>query len=140
MTLNEIQRLHDEYLKRKIIERIQSIDRRQWIAIEHKFNRWEFPVEFYNLIPKWWKGFGDDQHHDFISPVCNFISNNFNNKEKLEYHNVWNGCMTLEEFEYWWNTRNTIKNTEYYHKRSNIQKIKWWEDDVYNKLSELNLW
>lgn len=139
------QRVSDERLAKKLVKRIYSLPKEEWIEVEHTFNRWRFPMKFYDLMPKWWLKKWDKQKGEraikIISPVMNIVHKEFGNKEELRYHNVYLGKMTNDEFEYWYDfARGTESISAYYDKKFNVEKIKWWDEDVYKKLSELNVW
>lgn len=142
----KIQLWQDKTLAKKLVKRLHTIDKEQWIRINHTFNRWDFPIEFYDIMPKWWldesrQGWMD-RKHEIISPVMEVIDTVFSRKEQLMYHNVTVGKMTEQEFEYWYdmNTKDDKKVIDFYTRESLINSIKWWEDETFEKLSKLNLW
>lgn len=135
----------DNKLSQKIIKRLLSTPKDEWLSIGHTFNRWEFPIEFYDLIPSWWSKEWDKHLRDrafrITNSVASEISKEFSTKEQLRFHNVTIGSMTDEQFEYWFgNIRNNPNSSSiYYDRMFNIEKIKWWEDDTYSKIEKLNI-
>ena len=132
----------DERLAQRLIERLYTLEEWQWIPAEHTFNSWKFPLEFYDLIPKWWKrGMKINRAMRVISPVMDVVHTKFGRKEELRYHNVHKGKMTNDEFEFWYNLdRNGNNLSDYYDKRYKVEQIKWWDEETFKKLSELNVW
>jgi len=144
-------------ISRKIIKRLYEIPKDQWIPIYSKFNIWEFPEQFYDLIPMidpyCWKGIGYKKKCNtalkIIAPVLAIITKEFGEKELLRYHNVNYGDMTYDEFEYWYEKvrphinivgKTSIQSSEYHNRKNKINKIKFWEDDIFEKLCKADVW
>lgn len=133
---NAIKQNRDKILIQKLLLRLYCLDERLWLSFSEDFNSWKFPMEFYDLIPKWWRyKMPIKRASDLINPVMMAIREKFGHKEELRFHNVDRGGMTNDEFEYWYSIHeNGAKAEEYYNRRFEIESIKWWEDDVYEKL------
>ncbi len=130
----------DKVLIEKLLNRFYESPKDMWIYYDHTFNSWEFPLEFYDLIPNWWFDSSMDRKHQVLKPIAKLVKDEFGLKEELRYHNVQKGDMTDEEFEYWFKNKDEewfFYN--YYDKKRNIEKIQWWKEDVYQKLVELNI-
>src|ERR1700679_943454 len=124
-------------LQRKMIDRLWTIDKREWLSIGHGLNNWEFSHHFYDLIPKWWNK-RPRKWVVFLQPISDVIDKEFSHKEQLRYHNVQCGSITNEEFEYWYDHvrgdgRNAEK-TDYYDRRRYIDRIEWWKDEVFEAI------
>lgn len=128
----------DKRLQRKFIKRLLSIEKNKWVAINHTFNRWQIPPEFYDLIPKWW-GYNNlpKKTFAFIRPIMEIVDNIFTKEEQLRYHNVEKGKMTDAEFTYWYSIERFEKDImKYYEKRKYMDSIEWWKDDVFGKIKK----
>lgn len=123
----------------RIKKRLLSFDKELWLNFGWQFNFWEFPIQFYDLIPFWYRyGCNNKFASKLLCPMNDEIRRVFTEKEQLRYHNVFKGKKTDEEFEFWFSNR--IKNNnDYYYMRYEVDKIKWWEKDVYKKLVENEL-
>jgi hypothetical protein len=130
----------DSRLICKSVMRLISLNKNNWIRYGNKFNSWEFPIEFYDLIPKWWT-IGSDIHRasKIIRPIRKIITDTFGEKEELRYHNVVNGKMSDSEFEYWWTIRDDNldgdKFKSYYDKKFKMEELEWWKEEVFNKIN-----
>lgn len=131
----------DKRLSDKLVKRLMILPKDQWLEYGHIFNTWGFPVEFYDLLPNWWKGsFPMKRAARIINNVTEVIKSEFGNKEELRYHNVFCGNMYDLEFEYWFNNvRIGCENHEksfnlYYNRKNKFGNIRFWDDDVYEKL------
>jgi polyhydroxyalkanoate synthesis regulator phasin len=130
---------------RGMLAKLHSLPKEEWIRIGHQFNSWTFPMEFYEFMPNWWvkKGkWNGDRAYRIVHPICETVRNEVGEKEGLRYHNVYKGKMTNEEFEYWFaNIRMQSKNInedltrKYYDRRVKMDTVRWWEDEVFEKLS-----
>ncbi len=131
----------DDRSSKKILNRLKGLKTDMWLYYYEKFNSWEFPLEFYDLIPIWWKsGSNPKRALKVLDLVMKEIKIKFSEKEQLRYHNVSNGRMTNEEFDFWYdvirtdNYEDTPEKKKYYDRSFAVETIQWWKDDVYNKL------
>lgn len=136
------ERFQDWQLSNRLVQRLRSMEKEKWIYISHTFNSWEFPVEFYDLIPKWWN---QPVHYKrkckVINPLMTIVDKHFTRKEQLRYHNVFRGKMSNDEFEYWFYLdTNGLDITEYYERKWKIEGLRWWQDDVFEKLTDAKVW
>ncbi len=132
----------DAILTKKLLKRLESLDKRDWLWYGHQFNNWAFPIEFYDLIPKWYRRHGryiGDRRFKIINPVCERIRDAFSLKDELWFNNVVNGRMSESEFEYWFSLRNGNTETSYYHRLFEVKELKWWEDETFEKLKSIGL-
>lgn len=114
----------DRRLAKKLVKRLKSLDEDYWLHFWEKLNNWEFPIEFYDLIPAWWSVGMDVRRAIFVvSPVLWEIESRFGEKERLWYSNVQKGRMTEDEFEYWYSL-DEDELEKYYIKKA---KTKWWD-------------
>lgn len=133
----------DAILTKKLLKRLESLDRRDWLWYDNQFNNWGFPVEFYDLIPRWWNSskVRKGRRFELIWPVCERIQNEFSRKDQLRFHNVGERRMSEAEFDYWYSI--TKINDEavriYYHRYYEVRKLKWWEDETFEKLKSIGL-
>lgn len=136
--IHYINRISDNRRAKRLIKRLYELPKENWLRIDHTLNRWEFPMEFFDLMPHWWLLKKDmDRQMAIISPVMHIVNEEFGRKEQLRYHNVFNGKMTNEEFEYWFNlNRNDIDIHTYYDRKHKVKTLNWWQDDIFQKLSD----
>ncbi|HNQ42536.1 MAG TPA: hypothetical protein PKL22_10600 [Saprospiraceae bacterium] len=132
-------------IARKLVERLKSLpdDEGQWIGYYDTFNKWEFPVEFYDLIPMGWTAElsreAMKKKSEIIHDVMEVVKNKYGDKEILRRHNVnHHHSMTNEEFEHWYSL-SSDKQTEYHERRMYIERIHWWKDEVFKKIKSLNI-
>lgn len=129
----------DKKLSRKILNRLESLDRNKWLYIGDRFNRWEFPIEFYDLIPKWYMlGCNVKRAMLITSLTMQRIRTEFGYKEELRAHNV-GMKMTNDEFDFWYDNVRGSNNgniDSYYDRVFKMEEIHWWEDAVWAKISE----
>ncbi len=136
-----INKLTNFELSKKIMERLNETEKSEWLRIANTFNSWEFPISFYDLIPKWWGKPGMNQAAEVITPIIDRVKREFGEKEMLRFHNVTKGRMSDSEFEYWFDNLSTSgvdkEYAKYYNRKCFIQSLNWWEDEVFEKLQRL---
>ncbi len=129
-----------------LVKKLHSLDKDLWLHIGHTLNSWKFPLEFYDVMPKWYlKNTSMKIAQKLINPVLEEIHKQFGHKEELRYHNVFRGKMSDLEFEYWYdnfsigniNGKNRGGGDEYYDRKFAIEKLKWWEDEIWEKIKPL---
>lgn len=146
--LNEIS---DKRRANRMVAKLHTLPKENWIAFDWQFNRGEFPIEFREFTPIWWckKGkFNSERMMTIISPLMDVVEDEFGEKEQLRFHNVFKGKMTNAEFEYWYENISMIngKNrtdearNKYYDRRRKIDELEWWKDEVFDKLSTVSGW
>jgi hypothetical protein len=146
--LNEIS---DRKRANKMIAKLHTLPKENWLAYDRQFNRWEFPMDFREFTPSWWgkkERWYSKRKMAIISPLMEIVMNEFGYKEQLRYHNVFKGKMTNAEFEYWYENKimTSSKNrtdeafNKYYDRRRKLEELEWWKDDVYVKLSTVLGW
>lgn len=103
--INLIESFLNKRLRKKLIERLNKIDKSEWKRIEHDFNDWTFPKDFEDLKPKWWDNGGKrirERKYETTAIICTLVYEEFGERKMLEYHNVTVGDMTLDEFNEWY--------------------------------------
>ena len=135
----------DKELANKLLERLKERSQDEWLFIGWKFNHWEFPLSFYDLIPSWWnphcerggKVFDWKRHSAVMQPMSQLIDKTFSRKDQLHFHNVkMREAMTPSEFEYWWGLSNEDQ-TEYHGRSMKIEQLEWWRDDIFQLVSDI---
>lgn len=129
-----IQNKLDKRLVRRLIKKLNSLPEDNWIEYAHTFNKWEFPMDFYNLIPKWWGLKNMDRMYEVIRSVHDAIRVKFGEKEEMKYHHLNELKSTEGAFEDWWAKRNSDEIEEHIRRSIKYESIKWWKDDVFNRL------
>ena len=134
--------LNNFELSKKLMERLNETKKSEWLRIANTFNSWEFPISFYDLIPKWWGKPGMNKASEVITPIIDRVKREFGEKEMLRFHNVTTGRMSNDEFEYWFDNISTLMGSgkevdKYYERLYFMQSIHWWEDEVFEKLQKL---
>lgn len=134
----------DAYRARKIIERLQEINKSEWARICYSFEKWEFPIEFYDLMPSWWNDFVTNNYgktareYNIIYPVIHKIRKEIGRYGVLRYLHVTVRLINPDEFEYWYSRFGEQYNEEefnaYHEKKRKFKKIRWWDDEVFSKL------
>jgi hypothetical protein len=132
----------DEILAQKMVDRLNSFPKEKWIFFYHDFNRWAFPMEFYDLLPSWWltKGEFGKRRYNILSPVCDLIRFHFTEKQLLAFHNCYMGNMTEKEFEYWYEISRFSSDEvlqKYYDRSRKIEELHWWKDEVFEKIEKI---
>lgn len=131
----------DRRRQEKIIRRLLTIDKREWLEIGHMLNSWQWHRRFLDLIPRWWPK-RPKKWFVFIHPITQIIEQEFGKRAELEYHNVHRGRMTRKEFAYWFDhvhtddlsDRNKEAATQYYSRVMFMEEIEWWRDDIFEKI------
>lgn len=141
---NFIQNFFDKRLCNKIANRFNMLDKNMWLSYGHTFNRWQFPEDFYDLMPRWYrKGnrgrLNTNRYMTIYRTAAKLVDSHFTNKEQLRYHNVIMGKMSEGEFEYWYENISRINVTDqvinkFYARRDKINEIEWWKDEVFEKI------
>jgi len=146
LVLMFISRLFLQIQAYRIKRRLLSFDKVRWIDFGWQFNNWDFPIEFYDLIPYWYRyGSHFKSGSKLIRPLMREIDKNFSNKEQLRHHNVLRGRMTDEQFNFWYDTcslSNAYRNSKedswdnFYFREKGFKQIEWWKDEVYESLEK----
>ena len=107
-----IQKKLDQRLVKRLIKRLHSLPENNWIEYGHTFNKWEFPMDFYSLIPRWWGLKNMDRMYEVIRSVHDAIRVKFGEKEELMYHHLNELKSTEGAFEDWWTKRSYGKKNK----------------------------
>lgn len=133
-----LRKLLDKRLSKRLVRRLYSTPKNEWLEILHNFNGWGFPLSFFDLIPRWWASDHDTMRkYNVIKPVMKIVKKEFSEEERLRYHNV--SCLNMnnKEFDYWFkNVSYNHSETNYYSRRFKMNGLEWWRDDVYEKLEK----
>jgi len=136
----KIAEISDRWRVQRMIKRLYSTPGERWLEIRDDFNKWKFPVGFYEFAPKWWGVPGKhngERAMRIVSPVIDEISKVFNEKERLRYHNVVVGKMSDAEFEYWYYNiglrprLSSISESEYYYRQMKVRSLEWWKGNTF---------
>jgi hypothetical protein len=134
----------DSILIKKLLKRLESLDKDYWLWYGHQFSDWRFPVEFYDLIPRWYSKRGRyirDRRYKLTRPIFERIYSEFSVEEQLRFHNVIVGRMSEAEFDYWYSISCTDKEAErtYYDRHFYVKQLRWWENEIFEKLRSIGL-
>ncbi len=137
--------LSDRRRSKLILERLLLFPIEHWAYFWGEFNSWRFPHGFRDLRPFWWDQKGKkigERMRKLNADVFNKIKVTIPQKELLRVHNVGRlGGMTNDEYEYWWNVSHVDNcngiDLTYYERKQVLEKLHWWEDDVFEKIKEI---
>jgi len=142
--LEEFQKWQDERVSRRIVERLFTFPKDRWVQFDWIFNQWDFPIEFYDLIPRGYNSYTMKRKYRVIEKVCDVFRENVSWEVQLRFHNVvMNKRMTDKEFDYWFSLRfddeKDNKNSIYFERKKQFENIEFWKDDVYERLQSNQL-
>lgn len=82
-----MQKKANQKIAEKMISKLYSIPKDNWLEIDHQLNQWQFPMVFIEFMPKWWPTGGlMKPRMQIISPVMKIIQDEFGHKEQLRFH------------------------------------------------------